>query len=145
MRKNLAYVERRRPGSRSHRPTRAAARPGAGRPNLVCRLAGVVLVSLPVALAASPVHATGEVSQINSGDTAWVLIASAFVLMMTVPGLLLFYGGMVRRQNVVSTIMQSFTICGVISVVWILIGYRIAFGDGGFFLAYPVNAHDRYM
>jgi ammonium transporter, Amt family len=65
---------------------------------------------------------------IDSGDTAWVLMSSALVLLMTAPGLALFYGGMVRQKNALGTIMQSFIIMAVISVQWVLWGYSIAFG-----------------
>jgi len=67
-------------------------------------------------------------SQINAGDTAWVLASTALVLLMTAPGLALFYGGLVRRKNVLSTMMQSFFILCLISVQWLLFGYSIAFG-----------------
>jgi len=64
---------------------------------------------------------------VNSGDTAWMLVSTALVMLMT-PGLALFYGGMVRRKNVLGTIMQSFAALGVITIQWILFGYSIAFG-----------------
>jgi Amt family ammonium transporter len=64
---------------------------------------------------------------IDSGDTAWVLVSSAMVLLMT-PGLALFYGGMVRRKNLLSTIMMSFALLGVIGVLWVLYGYSLSFG-----------------
>ena len=63
----------------------------------------------------------------NTGDTAWVLTASALVLLMT-PGLAFFYGGLVRKKNVVSTIMYSFVSIGLVGVVWVLWGYSLAFG-----------------
>jgi Amt family ammonium transporter len=66
--------------------------------------------------------------KIDSGDTAWVLISSALVLLMTAPGLALFYGGMVRQKNALATIMQSFIIMAMISVQWVLWGYSLAFG-----------------
>ena len=69
-----------------------------------------------------------EVARINAGDTAWVLVASALVLMMTAPGLALFYGGLVRRKNVLGTLMHSFILLAMISVQWVLWGYSIAFG-----------------
>ncbi|MGL4631177.1 MAG: ammonium transporter, partial [Leadbetterella sp.] len=71
---------------------------------------------------------------INSGDTAWMLVATALVLLMT-PGLAYFYGGMVNSKNVISTMLQSFIAMGVISVLWVVIGYSLAFGEtvGGFF------------
>lgn len=68
-----------------------------------------------------------EVSKINPGDTAWILISAALVMLMT-PGLALFYGGMVRTKNVLGTIMHSFMIIALISVQWMLIGYSLAFG-----------------
>ena len=75
--------------------------------------------------ASAPVAAQPKV---DSGDTAWMLTSSALVLMMTAPGLALFYGGMVRRHNVLGTIMQSFILMAVISIQWVLWGYSIAFG-----------------
>ena len=65
---------------------------------------------------------------IDKGDTAWVLVCSAFVLLMTVPGLALFYGGMVRQKNVLGTLMQSFAVLCVVSLQWVLFGYSLAFG-----------------
>jgi len=67
-------------------------------------------------------------SRVNSGDTAWVLVSSAFVLAMLMPGLALFYGGLVRTKNVLATIMQSVMILSVVSILWILFGYSLAFG-----------------
>src|SRR5450759_1831300 len=64
---------------------------------------------------------------IDSGDTAWMLISAALVLFMT-PGLAMFYGGMVRSKNVLATIMQSFFAMGLVSVVWAIVGYTLAFG-----------------
>ena len=70
-------------------------------------------------------------SEINTGDTAWILTATALVLFMTLPGLALFYGGLVRSQNVLSVLMQCFAICCIVSVVWVVYGYSLAFtGDG---------------
>jgi Amt family ammonium transporter len=72
---------------------------------------------------------------INSGDTAWILASTALVMLMTAPGLALFYGGLVRRKNVLSTMMQSFFILCIISVQWVLWGYSLAFGpDAGHFI-----------
>ena len=69
----------------------------------------------------------------NSGDTAWILVSSALVLLMT-PGLAFFYGGLVRGRNVVSTMMMSFMAIAVVSLVWVLWGYSLAFGTGGWFI-----------
>ncbi|MFB3827209.1 MAG: ammonium transporter [Bryobacteraceae bacterium] len=67
----------------------------------------------------------------SAGDNAWMLISSALVLLMTGPGLALFYGGLVRRKNVLGTMMQSFVLMAVISVLWAVAGYSLAFGQGG--------------
>src|SRR3989442_5283230 len=69
-------------------------------------------------------------ASINSGDTAWLLIAAALVLLMTAPGLALFYGGLVGQRNVLSTLMHSFFLACLISVQWVLFGYSLAFGSG---------------
>ena len=68
--------------------------------------------------------------EVDSGDTAWLLTSTALVLMMTIPGLFLFYGGLVRRKNVLSTITHSLAAAAIISIVWVLIGYSLAFGGG---------------
>ncbi|WP_292610557.1 ammonium transporter [Nitrobacter sp. 62-13] len=73
-------------------------------------------------------------SKIDSGDTAWMLTATALVLMMTIPGLALFYGGMVRKKNVLATVMQSFAITCLVTVLWMVIGYSFAFTEGTNFL-----------
>ena len=85
-----------------------------------CLIALVALLS-PAALS----------SEINSGDTAWILTATALVLFMTLPGLALFYGGLVRTQNVLSVLMQCFAICCIVSVVWVIYGYSLAFTGTG--------------
>jgi len=72
----------------------------------------------------------------DTGDTAWMLTSSALVLMMTIPGLALFYGGMVRKKNVLSTVMQSFAICCLMTILWMVVGYSLAFTDGGSLNAY---------
>ena len=77
--------------------------------------------------AAAPAAATPG---IDTGDTAWMLTSTALVLMMTVPGLALFYAGMVRKKNVLATLMQSFAICCLITIVWMVAGYSLAFTNG---------------
>ena len=67
---------------------------------------------------------------LSGGDTAWMLTSTALVLFMTIPGLALFYGGMVRKKNVLATTMQSFAITALMTIVWMVIGYSIAFADG---------------
>jgi ammonium transporter, Amt family len=69
-----------------------------------------------------------------AGDNAWMLVSSALVLMMTGPGLALFYGGLVRKKNVLGTMMQSFIMMAVVTVIWALIGYSLAFGEGTSFI-----------
>ena len=72
----------------------------------------------------------------DAGDTAWMMTATAIVLMMTIPGLALFYGGMVRKKNVLSVVMQAFAITCLITVLWMVVGYSLAFSDGGSLNAY---------
>lgn len=80
-----------------------------------------------------------DASDINAGDTAWMMVASAFVLLMT-PGLAFFYGGMVNRKNVISTMLQSFIALGVVSVVWVIIGFSMAFGESiGGVIGHPMT------
>jgi Amt family ammonium transporter len=75
--------------------------------------------------------AHAETASVNAGDTAWVLAATCLVIMMTIPGLALFYGGLVRKKNVLSTLMQSFAACCLVSILWVVIGHSWAFsGDG---------------
>ncbi|MEP6996137.1 MAG: ammonium transporter [Betaproteobacteria bacterium] len=74
------------------------------------------------------------VDKINGGDTAWLLTSTALVLMMTIPGLALFYGGMVRKKNVLATVMQSFAITCLVTVLWVIAGYSLAFMPGGSFV-----------
>jgi Amt family ammonium transporter len=69
----------------------------------------------------------------SAGDNAWMLVSAALVLMMTGPGLALFYGGLVRRKNVLGTMMHSFALMAVVSIVWAIVGYSLAFGDGNAF------------
>jgi len=69
-----------------------------------------------------------------SGDNAWMLTSAALVLMMTGPGLALFYGGLVRKKNILGTMMQSFAMMGLVSILWALVGYSLAFGHGNLFI-----------
>lgn len=69
-------------------------------------------------------------SGLNGANTAWILTSTALVLLMTLPGLALFYGGLVRRKNILSILMQCFAIAGISSVLWLLVGYSLAFGEG---------------
>ena len=75
--------------------------------------------------------AQGEAPTVDSGDTAWIIAATALVLFMTLPGLALFYAGLVRTKNVLSILMQCFAITGVVSLLWLAVGYSLVFTDGG--------------
>src|SRR6202163_4252109 len=86
------------------------------------------------AAGAAPEPTLMKFSDINSGDTAWMLTSTALVLMMTVPGLALFYAGMVRKKNVLATLMQSFAIACVVTLLWWAAGYSLAFTPGGPYL-----------
>uniref|UniRef100_UPI0016686637 ammonium transporter n=1 Tax=Neoroseomonas lacus TaxID=287609 RepID=UPI0016686637 len=81
-------------------------------------------------VAAMPAMAQ-EAPKVDTGDAAWMLTSTALVLMMTVPGVALFYAGMVRKKNVLATMMQSFFITALVTVLWMVAGYSIAFGEGG--------------
>ncbi len=95
---------------------------------------GAAMAAIPaLLLMAMPAMAEDKLS---SGDTAWMLTSTALVLMMTIPGLALFYGGMVRKKNVLATVMQSFAVACLMSILWMIIGYSLAFGDGGAFNAW---------
>jgi len=95
-------------------------------------VAGLALAAMPAWAQEAAVEAPTVV--VNSGDTAWVLTAAALVLMMTLPGLALFYGGLVRAKNVLNVLMQCFISAGVVGVLWILVGYSLAFGTGNSFI-----------
>ncbi len=86
--------------------------------------------ALPVALLAVLTPATAFASA-DSGDTAWLLTATALVLFMTIPGLALFYAGLVRTRNVLSVLMQCFVLVCSVTVLWVVLGYSLAFGEGG--------------
>ncbi len=73
---------------------------------------------------------------LDTGDTAWMLTSTALVLLMTIPGLALFYCGMVRKKDVLAMAMQSFACCCLVTILWMVIGYSLAFGDGGEFQTY---------
>jgi Amt family ammonium transporter len=72
--------------------------------------------------------------ELNGANTAWILTSTALVLLMTLPGLALFYGGLVRRKNILSILMQCFAIAGISSILWLLVGYSLAFGEGNAFI-----------
>src|SRR5262252_11044718 len=87
--------------------------------------------TIAAAFFASPAFAQG--AKIDGADTAWMISAAALVLMMTIPGLALFYAGMVRKKNVLATMAQSLAATFLVSIVWALVGYSLAFtGEGAF-------------
>ena len=109
---------------------------------------GLGITSLPAADAASveqrldqleKLAASNSPSIINSGDNAWVLASSALVLMMTAPGLILFYGGLVRSKNVLATMMHSLILMALVSVLWMVFGYSMAFAEGNAFVGNPLT------
>src|SRR3989337_3096995 len=98
----------------------------------VAALAALLIAKLDPALAQEAAEAAEAAKPtIDSGDTAWMLTSTALVLMMTIPGLALFYGGMVRQKKVLSIVMQCFATTCIVTVVWMVIGYSLAFTDGG--------------
>ncbi|MBL0899159.1 MAG: ammonium transporter, partial [Reyranella sp.] len=95
--------------------------------NTVLRLGAPLACAMFVAPAAS----AADKPQIDTGDTAWLLVATVLVLMMNIPGLALFYAGMVRKKNVLATGVQAFAIAALVTVLWFVVGYSLAFTDGG--------------
>jgi Amt family ammonium transporter len=102
----------------------------------------VLLIVTALALFTPGVPTSIVTEGLDTGDTAWVIVAAAFVLLMT-PGLAYFYGGMVNSKNVISTMLQSFISMGVISLVWVVVGYSLAFGEdiGGFGIVGSPTSH----
>ena len=91
-----------------------------------------IITGLATLLLAAPAAAfAADAPTLNAANTAWMLTSTALVLFMTLPGLALFYGGLVRTKNVLSVLMQCFAITGVVSIAWVLFAYSLAFGDGG--------------
>ena len=83
-------------------------------------------------LQATPLIASDNtVPTVNGADTAWMIVATALVLFMTLPGLALFYGGLVRSKNVLSVLVQCFALAGVMTLLWVAYGYSLAFSNGG--------------
>src|ERR1700753_1316618 len=96
-----------------------------------CRAATLAAPTAFAAIISFTTPAFAETSTISAADTAWMIVATAFVLMMTIPGLALFYSGMVRKKNVLATMAQSLAAVALISILWVAFGYSLAFvGDG---------------
>ena len=91
----------------------------------------LALAALAAAMAPMAAMAQDAAPKIDTGDTAWMLTSTALVLMMTIPGLALFYGGMVRKMNVLSAVMHSFATCCLVTILWMIAGYSLAFTEGG--------------
>src|SRR5437763_8576608 len=97
-------------------------------------LSALAQTPAPAAGAAPAAAAAAAAPKIDSGDTAWMLTSTALVLMMTIPGLALFYGGMVRKMNVLATVMQSFAVTCLVTVLWMIVSYSLAFTPGNAFV-----------
>jgi ammonium transporter, Amt family len=111
----------------------------------VVALAALALAHIDPALAQEAEAAAEPAAPtLSAGDTAWMLTSTALVLMMTIPGLALFYGGMVRKKNVLATVMQSFATTCIVTVVWMVIAYSLAFTDGGSMNAY-IGGMSRFL
>ena len=107
---------------------------------VVAALVLLALYHIDPALAQDAPEAIAEVAEetakLDTGDTAWMLTSTAIVLMMTIPGLALFYGGLVRKKNILTLVMQCFAITCLVTIVWLFAGYSLAFTDGGGLNAY---------
>ncbi|MGH7734354.1 MAG: ammonia channel protein, partial [Gemmatimonadales bacterium] len=99
------------------------------------------LFSIPVLLLVALPDDALAATALDRGDTAWMLTSTALVLMMTVPGLALFYAGMVRKMNLLNTMAQSFGVTCLVTVLWMIVGYSLAFTGSGSF----VGSLDRFM
>jgi Amt family ammonium transporter len=99
---------------------------------MILRHAAIAPIAILAACLTAPAWADGPT--LDRGDTAWMLTSTALVLMMTIPGLALFYGGMVRKMNVLATVMQSFLVTCLVTVLWMIIGYSFAFTEGNGFV-----------
>src|SRR6201986_4302826 len=109
------------------------------------RLAVGLAAVVPSVLLAMPAMADDAPPQLDSGDTAWMLASTDLVLMMTVTGLALFYGGMVRKKNILATLMQCFAITCIVTIVWTVAGYSLAFTPGTGSAAGYVGDLSRFM
>jgi ammonium transporter, Amt family len=100
----------------------------------ISAIAALAQTPAPAAEAAPAAAAAAAAPKLDTGDTAWMLTSTALVLMMTIPGLALFYGGMVRKMNVLATVMQSFAVVCLVTVLWMIVGYSLAFTTGSPFV-----------
>ncbi|HSV19684.1 MAG TPA: ammonium transporter [Casimicrobiaceae bacterium] len=114
-------------------PAPAAAAPAAAPATTAAPVAATAAPAAASTAAAAPAATAAPAPTPNKGDTAWMLTSTAFVLLMSVPGLALFYGGMVRSKNMLSVLMQVFVVFSLISVLWCVYGYSLAFTEGNAF------------
>ncbi len=104
------------------------------------------VIGAAIALVPADAFAQGAPTpKLDTGDTAWMLTSTALVLMMTIPGVALLYAGMVRKKNVLATMMQSFAICCLASIIWMVVGYSLAFGEGNAFVGDFTKVMLRHM
>jgi Amt family ammonium transporter len=118
------------PGMAEDKPAAPAAAPAAAADAAAPAAPAAAATAAP---AAAPAAAAAPAPTPNKGDTAWMITATAFVILMTIPGLALFYGGMVRTKNSLSMLMQVFSVFALLSVLWAIYGYSIAFTEGNSF------------
>jgi ammonium transporter, Amt family len=112
-------------------PAAVEAKPAEGMAGMT-GMAGTAAVAAPAAATAAPAAAPAPVP--NKGDSAWMLIATALVILMTIPGLAMFYGGLVRSKNMLSVLMQVFVVFSMMVVLWAIYGYSLAFSEGNAFI-----------
>src|SRR6266568_7068928 len=131
---NEMLTERSRVLSTAVRSIRKREKPAAVRRLLRLSFSGLLfLPALARATDLESVDAAAKAAQ-SAGDNAWMLTSAALVLMMTGPGLALFYGGLVRKKNVLGTMMQSFILMAVVTVLWALLNFSLCFGEGTSFI-----------
>lgn len=109
--------------------------------NLIRHLSPTVLIALPSLALSANADWVKPYADIDSGDTAWILVSALLVLFMTLPGLALFYAGMVRKKNILATMLQSFSVAALVAVLWMVIGYSLAFTAGNPF----IGGFERFM
>jgi len=105
-------------------------------------IATILMTAVSILPAAAQETAAKVTPHIDFGNTAWIIVATALVMFMTIPGLALFYGGLVRRKNVLNILMQCFIIMALISIEWVVIGYSMSFGSSSGFLAPYIGGFD---
>ena len=111
-----------------------------------CRAAKLAALVIPVSVFLPATPSFAATSDINGADTAWMIVATGLVLMMTIPALALFYSGMVRKKNVLATMAQSLSAASMISILWVAFGYSLVFGvHGGGGMTGPIEGNPQQM